>query len=122
MKRDMDLVRNILLAIEAEPTGYAPEKLVIEGYTKDQIGYHVFIMIEAGLIEGQDVTSMGSSCPVGVATRMTWHGHEFLDACRDLTRWNKAKGIVAKIGGATIEVFKQVLTELMVNQAKQAIS
>ncbi len=122
MKRDMDLVRNILLAIEADPTGYPPEELEIEGYTKDQIGYHMLIMIEAGLLEGQEVTPMGASCPVGIPTRMTWHGHEFLDACRDVTRWNKAKAIVAKIGGATIEVFKQILIDLMVNQAKQTIS
>ena len=122
MKRDMDLVRNILLAFEAEPTGYAPERLEIEGYTKEQIGYHALIMIEAGLLEGQEVTPMSGSCPVGMPTRMTWNGHEFLEACRDLTRWDKAKGIVAKIGGGTVEVFRQVLIELMVNQAKQAIS
>ncbi len=89
MKRDMDLVRNILLAIEADPTGYPPEELEIEGYTKDQIGYHMLIMIEAGLLEGQEVTPMGASCPVGIPTRMTWHGHEFLDACRDVTRWSE---------------------------------
>ncbi len=36
MKRDMDLIRAMLLAIEAHPTGFAP-KIEISGYTQEQI-------------------------------------------------------------------------------------
>ena len=122
MKRDMDLVRKILINLEGESSGYAPQELSIEGYTEEQIGYHVLIMIEARLLEGQEVTDLGSPCPVGMVTRMTWHGHDFLDACRDETRWNKAKGVVGKIGGATFEVFKQVLTQLMISQVTTTMS
>lgn len=121
MRRDMDLVRKILMAIEAEPSGYAPQELKIEGYTKEQIGYHVLIMIEAGLIEGQEVTTLGSATPVGMATRMTWDGHEFLDACRENSRWRKAKDVANQVGGVTLEVFKQVLTKIMVTEAMSRI-
>ncbi len=41
MKRDMDLVREILLAIDSHEKGYAPQKMEFEGYTDEQIGYRV---------------------------------------------------------------------------------
>ena len=52
MQRDMDLVRAILLAVEAHPAGFAPDPLAIEGYTDEQIGYHATILKEAGMVEG----------------------------------------------------------------------
>ena len=122
MKRDMDLVRKILMDIEAESSGRAPREFRIEGYADEQVGYHVYIMIEAGLLDGCDVTSMDSRSPVGMAIAMTWQGHDFLDACRDDSRWSKAKGIVKTIGGATTEVFKQVLTKIMLDQVNAAMS
>jgi hypothetical protein len=48
MKRDMDLVRKILLQIEEHPHGFAPNYLAIEDYTQEQIGFHVLLMGEAG--------------------------------------------------------------------------
>jgi|GEM_PF-7061885 len=44
MKRDIDLVREILLALEEHDHGYAPKDLEIRGYSKEQIGYHVWLM------------------------------------------------------------------------------
>ena len=122
MKRDMDLVRKILLAVEIEKSGHAPDKLMIEEYTEEQIGYHVLIMIEANLLEGEEVSELGSPSPMGMASRMTWEGHDFLDACREEKRWQTAKGIANQIGGVTLDVFKKVLAELMVSQAKGLIS
>ena len=49
MKRDMDLIRKILLLMEVEPQRKVPG---IEGYTSEQIGHHVYLMMQAGLIEG----------------------------------------------------------------------
>lgn len=37
MQRDMNLVRDILLSLEAESSGFAPDHLEIEGYTEAQI-------------------------------------------------------------------------------------
>ena len=44
MKRDMDLVRAIVLAIEAAPTGFAPNSVEIPGHTGEEIGYHVHLI------------------------------------------------------------------------------
>ena len=51
MKRDMDLVRFILMAVEEQEHGFARD-VRFDGYTEEQIGYHAYIMIEGGLVEG----------------------------------------------------------------------
>jgi hypothetical protein len=114
MKRDMDLVRSIVLAIEAAPTGYAPTPLHVDGHSEEEIGYHVHIMIQADLLTGHDVTSMGDHSPQAMASSLTWAGHEFADASRDDTRWSKAKDIaVTKAGSVTIEILTKILSSLM---------
>src|SRR5437016_614225 len=116
MKRDMELVRKILLAIEEEPTGRAPRELKIEGYTDDEIGHHAYLMAEAGLIDGARVDGMHSPSRQVHPTVITWAGHEFLAASRDESIWKKAMGIVKEKGGAvTVGVLTQLLTNLVKN-------
>jgi len=113
MKRDMDLVRAILLALEEHEFGFAPRDLKVEGYTKEQIGYHVHIMVEGELVEGIDVTTQESKSPEAVVSHLTWSGHEFLDAAREDGRWNEAKSLLDKVGGAALAVWQTVLTKLV---------
>lgn len=58
MKRDMALVRQILLKTEqnTEVSGWID--LDIEGYSPEEISYHVKLLAEAELIEAQDLTTM----------------------------------------------------------------
>lgn len=113
MQRDMELVREILLALERHPDGFAPDDLVIEGYTEDQVAYHAYIMGQAGLIEVADSTNLGSSGPEALIKNMTWEGHEFLDAAREPKRWAEARALLHQAGGASFKVWTAVLTELV---------
>ena len=110
MKRDMDLVRKILLQCEKQESGFPPEKLEIEGYSDAQIGYHVHLMGEAGLLHIVDRTHMQSEAPEAIPLGMTWEGHEFLDAARSETVWEKAKGAASSVGSVAFGVLKNVLT------------
>lgn len=113
MKRDLDLVRKILLTIEDHPQGYAPD-LEFDGYTAEQIGYHAYLLINAGLAEGSDTATFGSTSPKAKIFKLTWAGHEFAEAARDDSRWKKAMGIVKDKGGTiTMDVLKDLLTSLM---------
>ncbi|HVN76941.1 MAG TPA: DUF2513 domain-containing protein [Thermoanaerobaculaceae bacterium] len=113
MKRDLDLIRKIVLAIEEAPTGFAPT-LSFDGYTQAQIGYHAWLLIDAGYATGADMTNMGSEGPEAMLRSLTWAGHEFADAARDDSRWNKALGMVKeKTGTVTIDLLKQLLGTLM---------
>jgi len=112
MKRNMDLVRNILIAIEDHDTGFAPESIQIPGHTDGEVGFHLVLMNEAGLIKATDVTEFGGSSPSAVAERLTWEGYEFLDAARNATVWARVQRIVAEKGGSiSFEVLKFVVMQ-----------
>jgi Hypothetical protein (DUF2513) len=117
MKRDMELVRKILLEIENHESGYAPMNIAIAGYTEEQIRYHAFIMMEAGLIEGIKRTDLSSPSPQAIPRSLTWQCHEFIDTARNDTLWSKAMNIVQDKGGSiSISVLSQLLASLMKNQ------
>ena len=112
MKRDMDLVRKILLELEDTPYELGGFDLELKGYSPDQISYHVMLLNEAGLIEGHDLSTY--SGPKWRPKRLTWEGHEFIEASRDESRWEKAKNIMKEKGsGMAFDVLRSVLIQLM---------
>ena len=114
MKRDLELIRKLVLAVEDNPAGFAPADIQIEGFTEDQIGYHSYLVVDAGLATGADVTTLESNGPEWKILHLTAAGHDFADACRDETNWRKAMGIVKmKAGSVTIDIMKQLLTSLL---------
>ncbi len=122
MKRDMDLVRKILLAMEQCEHGHAPGSLEIEGYTDEAIEYHAFLMNEAGLIYAVDTTHMQSLSPSALPLYMTWAGHDFLDASRDEGLWKKAMDIIGEqVKSAPFDVIKTVLVKMIELRLYQTI-
>ena len=108
MKRDMELVRKILLETE-EAANNPIEWIVlnIEGYDPALISYHVKIMKEAGLIDAENLTTLAHF--EWQPKSLTWEGHEFLDAVRNETVWAKTKEVVKSKGGSvSFEVFKEL--------------
>lgn len=120
MQRNMDLVRTILLRLEASPSGRASGDLGIKSYSPQEIGYHAHIMMQESLIEGIDVTTMSSKGREVIPTTLTWKGHEFLDLARDQERWNRATSIIAGLGGAPIAVWIKVLNDLLLEGVEVA--
>lgn len=112
MKRDMDLVRQILFELEEAEFDGGPRTLNIEGYSSNEITYHVMLLAEAGLIQAFDFSS--DEEPNWLPSHLTWSGHEFLNAARDGGRWNKAKALIKEKGGGIVfEILKQVLLDQM---------
>jgi hypothetical protein len=93
MKRDMDLIRMLLLQQE---DGKKPPGL--DEYPGEVQAYHAGLLIDAGLVEGQTAPGGQGEIIGAVITRLTWAGHDFLDAARSDTVWNKAKEKVLKPG------------------------
>lgn len=110
MKRDLDLVRDILLAVEADPR----EGLVflnLEKYSKRDVSNHVLLLTEAGYLES--TVMEGEFIP----THMTWQGHEFLEAARNDTIWERAKEQIKKEG---LGMALPILLNLLITLGKQA--
>ena len=117
MKRDMDLARAILLKIEdtlPERKSYDAENFEVPDYDHDQVHYHIALLDEAGLIRALNVTGGNSAVPVMIPMSLTWEGHEFIEAARDESIWNKAKGNIVSTGvGLPFDVLKQLLLKLI---------
>ncbi len=117
MKRNMDLVRAILFKLEENPHGFNNKPIEIEGYSREEIGYHSALMHNAGLIQGIDMSHLQSGSPDYLPHCLTWQGHEFLDACRHESIWVKAKEKIRTIGeDVPLDVFKAVLIDIMTKQ------
>jgi hypothetical protein len=98
MKRDMALVCEILRATEAHSDGQRPVDVQIEGFSPEQVSYHVKVMSEASLLEAKNATTMQRFS--WKPTRLTWQGHEFLDAVRNDTVWHKTTELIREKGGS----------------------
>ena len=110
MKRDMELVRKLLLHIEQEYT-YQPldsRHIEIDGYSKEHIAYHLKIMDDGGLIDVQNSTVMVGNIHRFVIDGITWNGHEFLDSVRNDGVWSHTKESLKPVGSASFEVVKSI--------------
>src|SRR4030042_5078552 len=113
MKRNLDLVRKLLLYFEEKPDDKVERCPPIEGYSSLEIKYHLLLMDEAGLLRCErEVKSTGRTIYV-LPMSLTWQGHEFLEAARNNDIWRRAKTIVyEKSGALSFEMLKSVLLYL----------
>ena len=110
MNRDMDLVRQILLAAESHEGGYVGGNPSIDGYSEDQIGYHVYLMEQAGLVEAADSSADDSTSPSAILLSIKGKGHDFLDAAKSNSVWSQAKERAKSVGGSlTFDLMKELL-------------
>ena len=114
MKRDMDLIREILLQKEAEKN---PMTL---SCTKEEFTYHVALLKEGGLVEAIIQSNHVGMPSKAVVIRLTMAGHDFLDSARNENVWHKAKEHIIKSGTAwTFSILAEVLKSLAKQQLAQ---
>lgn len=120
MKRDMDLIRNLLLWIEADESlrDFLASRPTGEQLTEAIINGHVQLLIEAGFIEAEQRRLKqipGFSIRI---ERITWGGHEFIDAMRSDTIWAKTKKLLKD---KAMSVPATILQQLLVKLANEQI-
>lgn len=107
MKLDKDLVREILLAVEAsDKTPDSWIDLALESHSNDEVSYHVMLLHEAGFIVAQDLCSISDFD--WRPKRLTIRGHEFLDTIRDREVWRLTKAGAEKAGGVSLAVMLEI--------------
>ena len=118
MHRDLELLRKIVLKIEDSESSRAPETLVFDGYTGNQVLYHSWLLLDAGLVTGHEATHINSTGKEALITGLTSKGHDFAEMARSDAVWNKAIQKVKEVSQAvTIEMF----TQLLKNEVKSAL-
>lgn len=111
MRRDMDLIRTILLTVEDHP-------LVVDAssynpiWTPRELLYHAKLIDQAGLAEVayiEDGSRIISAC-IG---KLTWQGCDFIDTVRSETLWKNLKTKIATtLGSTSFNVLTQVASRL----------
>ena len=119
MRRDMDLVRQLLLRIEAVDLNGAAD-LDIDGYNEQAIDYNLDLLIQAGLVNGSGQWSLGGTYHVSIRG-LTWSGHDFLDAVRADSIWHKAKQMAQDKGLGLHELPLDVVKQLGVTVLKNVL-
>ena len=106
MKLDKDLIRDILLAVEAhaEPEGLIV--LYINNPSAEMISYHVRGLDEAGLLDALDTGGM--NCFKWQPTRLTYEGHEFLNIIRDDEVWELIKTGAEKVSSTSLNLMLEL--------------
>jgi len=110
VERDMDLIREVLLKVEADPEmdGYhykCFDSSDFPGHTNQQIAYHIEQLIEANLLRGGEGTLDSFSIPI---SRLTWSGHEFLDNIKDVGVWEQVKVRIAGLPSLALPIIAKI--------------
>ena len=123
MKRDMDLIRALLLEIEEEgrPTVGESQLHVDWGCSDDErVDYHLSLLVEAELI----IASVASNPDVRPVRRvwphrLTWKGHEFVESVRDADTWKTTKDGALAVGGWTFDLVKDLAKGIIKKQIEE---
>ena len=117
MKRDIDLCRRILLAVEESPPNeYIHRFSFADEYPYNAVSEHVVLLEGAGFLEA-NLTETGGGV-VFVIIRLTWEGHDFLRVASDDGRWASAK---KRAGAAWESISFAVLKKLLEDLASRAL-
>lgn len=108
MKRDMDLIRDLLLQIESNPEMdgtrefyfNTPEEMGISGHSIEEAAYNLGLLISAGFVDG--AITIGN--PMQVVRGLTWEGHEFLDNIKNDDIWGKTKKHFSDFSGVELRI------------------
>jgi hypothetical protein len=113
MKRDWDVVRAILTAVEdRKEDGDAID--AIPDVSVAVFLHHATILVGADLVEGKLYERPGHEPRAARLYRLTWKGHEFLDSIRHKSVWDKVKANAEEKGlSLTFETIKLLATSVI---------
>ncbi|OXR48058.1 hypothetical protein PuT2_14770 [Pusillimonas sp. T2] len=122
MKRNWDTIREVLTRLEDLPS--TDTAIQLSDFPSDrayEYSYHVELLIEAGLVEGNMSRTLGRGPTDFFGRRLTWLGHEFLDSIRSDSVWSKTKRTFASKGiDMTFDLVKSVASEISVTLLRGA--
>lgn len=112
MRRDLDLVRCILLTAESEDGPVGEGALLECCDDMARLAFHVELMDSRGLIAGKvGYDGLRHRALSVEVSSITWEGYDYLDAIRSPKVWAKAKGVLAEtVGDTSLSVVKEACT------------
>jgi hypothetical protein len=77
--------------------------------------YQLILMSQAGLLEVSDIADLATGLPVMAS--ISFEGHDYLDAIRSETIWNKTREGASKLGGVTLGIIKDLAVAYIKQEA-----
>jgi hypothetical protein len=116
MQRDMDLIRTLMLKLEAdnrligaELIQFSPQDLGLDDSRRDEIIYHLGLLIGAGFLRG--VRYDAHLMPT--VSEITWDGQEFLANIKDENIWARTKEKAKEIPGISLKIIAEIAESLI---------
>jgi hypothetical protein len=116
--RDMDLVRQILLAVQARKTTELAA-VDIPGVDSPILLRHLELLVQEKLLDG--LVHRRGQVPNQVIVRdMTWAGHDLIGVFENQTVWNrlKQKFTPAEFATLTLTVIKDIGSKMLIDWAE----
>ena len=119
MKRDLDLMRQLLLDIENRGADCSVSVLrsSSDGQREERIRYHLRLLIDARLLKEIDRTTAGIPC-----VRLTHQGHELLELVRNEPLWREALWTCQdRTGSLSLTVIQDLLSSWAKGRARRPL-
>ncbi|MFD2404524.1 DUF2513 domain-containing protein [Azorhizophilus paspali] len=126
MQRDPELIRQLMLRLESFPMGRGAvlmldpcEDLLVEGYSHDQIDYHMRQILMSGWVD------MAGGLGISISGKFSFRaltpaGHDFVDSVRDEAIWRLTKNGVTEAGGFTLETLSALGKAFLKNRSRSS--
>ena len=123
MKRDLDLIREIMLVLEDKMEygkNFKSTQLieVIQDKTlsAEKLAYHVGLLVENDFIKAKEYKYQSGEPTDYLINTITSQGQDFIDTIRQDTTWNKIKDKSSNIGGFTLSLLVDIGKEYLKKQ------
>lgn len=118
MKRDLDLIRDILLIAE---TAKPEQSVGLEQFREshpdrlEEVSAHVELLDRVGFLDATISRELSSRGPRQFfINKIDWPGYDYLDTVRDPGVWSKTQQKLKSVGGsATLEIAKAVAVKVV---------
>lgn len=123
MRRDLDLVRSILIYVENADSEVDASSMATERWSIELVAYHVRLIAHHGLIDvSHDIRDMNSSTIELTVAGITWDGRDYLDSIREPKVWERVKKILADtVGSTTLDVVRQTGSMVALTMVREGL-
>lgn len=115
MKRNLEIIRYILLEIEKSDEDYVEmDELVNDVYSARVISHHIKLLIDCGYIEAESSGVLSDGPTYFAIDRITSAGYDYLDNVRNSHVWKETKNQLAKVGtSVSLDLVKAVSSKII---------
>ena len=123
MKRDLDLIRVIMLTLEEKmeySQNFQSNKLIEaindETASMDKLAYHIGLLLESNFIKAIEYKHQSGEPTDYLINNITSKGQDFIDTIRQDTTWNKIKERAYNLGGFSLSFLIEIGKDYLKNK------